>query len=170
PGLKNDPDVALEFARFLRSSAGLSRDKLLARRAVAGLRLAAIRAKGNPELLLRVGESMVETGEVDRARIIFEKALELDPAKYRASLGLADLALRDGKLAHVIHHYRNAARETTQTALVRFTEREATYFGLLNDDDAYLDAELSRISWLQNLDHFRNLALRVVTLGVIVAL
>ena len=60
--------------------------------------------------------------------------------------------------------------ETTQTALVRFTEREATYFGLLNDDDACLDAELSRISWLQNLDHFRNLALRVVTLGVIVAL
>jgi len=71
---------------------------------------------------------MVDAGEIERARMIFEKVLQLDPAKYRASLGLADIALRDGKLAHVIHHFYNAARETDQPALVRFSEREATYF------------------------------------------
>jgi len=170
PGLKNDPMLTLEFARFLQSSAGLSRDKIMARRSIAALRLAAFRAKGNPALLLRIGESMVDVGQIERARMIFENVLKQDPSKYRASLGLADIALRDGKLAHVIHHFYNAARETDQPALVRFSQREATYFKRLNDDDEYLDSELSRISWLQNLEQFRNLSLRVVSLGMILAL
>jgi tetratricopeptide (TPR) repeat protein len=170
PGLKNDPTLTLEFARLLQSSAGLSRNQIMARRSIAALRLAAHRAKENSALLLRIGESMVDAGEIERARTIFEKVLKLDPAKYRASLGLADIALRDGKLAHVIHHFYNAARETDQPALVRFAEREAAYFKRLNDDDEYLDSELSRINWLQNLEQFRNLALRVVTLGMILAL
>jgi len=102
--------------------------------------------------------------------VIFEKVLEQDRSKCRASLGLADIALRDGKLAHVIHHFYNAARETDQPALARFSEREAAYFKRLNDDDEYMDSELSRISWLQNLEQFRNLSLRVVTIGMILAL
>jgi tetratricopeptide (TPR) repeat protein len=166
PGLKHDPTLTLEFARLLQSSAGLSRNQIMARRSIAAFRLAAYRAKDNSALLLRIGESMVDAGEIERARKIFEKVLKLDPAKYRASLGLADIALRDGKLAHVY----NAARETDQPALVRFSEREAAYFKRLNDDDEYLDSELSRIGWLQNLEQFRNLALRVVTLGMILAL
>jgi tetratricopeptide (TPR) repeat protein len=170
PSLKEDGGLALEIARYIRSLAGVSRDSSLIRRSIAALRLAAKRAGDDPGLLLRIGETFLEAGEVAKARLQFEKVLCLDVRSFRASLGLADIALREGKLAHVIHHYDNAARETFDKALKAFSERESSYFRRLNFDDEYLDAELSRISWLQNSEQLRKVSLRLVTACLIVAL
>jgi tetratricopeptide (TPR) repeat protein len=170
PSLKEDGGLSLEIARYIRSLAGVSRDSSLIRRSIAALRLAAKRAGDNPGLLLRIGETFLEAGEVAKARAQFEKVLCIDERSFRASLGLADIALREGKLAHVIHHYDSAARETFDKALKAFSQRESSYFRRLNFDDEYLDAELSRISWLQNSEQLRKISLRLVTAGLIVAL
>jgi hypothetical protein len=85
-------------------------------------------------------------------------------------MGLANLALRDGKLAHVIHQYRDAARSASEKALTAYARREADYYATLNDDDNYLASELRRINWLQHSLRVRRLAARVTNAGILVAL
>jgi hypothetical protein len=85
-------------------------------------------------------------------------------------MGLADLALRDGKLAHVIHHYREAARVSSEQALVRYARREGDYYMLLNDDEEYLATELRRINWLQHFTRVRRLSSRVLNAAILIAL
>ena len=48
---------------------------------------------------VRCNEWLISTAETSKRRI-----------------GLADIALREGKLAHVIHHYQEAARVSSETA------------------------------------------------------
>jgi hypothetical protein len=96
--------------------------------------------------------------------------VELDYGNYKARLGLADLSLREGKLAHVIHHYHEAARVTSEPALSRYARREADYYTLLNDDEDYLVTELRRISWLQNVTRVRRMAGRVTSVAILTAI
>ena len=110
-----------------------------------------MRADEDAALLALIGEGFLECNEAARAERTFQRAIELDPRTFRARLGLADVALRNGKLAHVIHQYRDAAHEASEKALVRYARREAEYYLRLNDDDEYLSAELTRINWLQTL-------------------
>jgi tetratricopeptide (TPR) repeat protein len=159
-----------EFARFLRSQAGSSHDARLLQRSRACLRLAARRAGEDAALLSRIGESFYEYGELQQAARAFSRALELNPRAYRAEIGLAEVALRNGKLAHVIHHYAAAARIAPDEALARHARREADYYDRLNDDDDYLAAELRRINRLQNLHRARRLAARMTIASVLLAL
>jgi hypothetical protein len=85
-------------------------------------------------------------------------------------MGLADIALREGKLAHVIHHYQEAARDASEQALARYARNEGEYYMHLNNDDDYLATELRRISWLQSITRIRRLALRVTNVSVLLAL
>jgi hypothetical protein len=78
--------------------------------------------------------------------------------------------LRNGKLAHVIHYYRDGARLAPDKALGVFARREADYYARLNDDEDYLVAELRRISWLQNSTRVRRLAARVTNASILIAL
>ena len=105
-----------------------------------------------------------------RAERNFQRALQLEPATYRARLGLADVALRSGKLAHVINQYRDAAVATSEKSLVAFANREADYYFSLNDDDDYLSSELRRINWLQTLSHMRRVAARITNASILIAL
>jgi len=162
--------LVFEFARLLRSQASSLRDAKLLSRARAALRLSAMRAKKEPDLLALVGESFLEWGETVRAHSSFQKAIELQPENFRARMGLANLALREGKLAHVIHQYRDAAGTASDKALIRHARREADYYARLNDDDDYLAAELRRINWLQHSLKVRRLAARVANAGILVAL
>lgn len=159
-----------EFARFLRSQASAVSDARLLARARAALRLAARRGSDNALLLTRIGESYFEIGDFDAAARLFSRALELNPHSFRAEIGLAELALRNGKLAHVIHHYDAAARIAPTDAPARFARRESAYYQLLNDDDDYLATELRRISWLQHLNQARRIAARVTFTGILVGL
>src|SRR6185503_2814426 len=114
--IPRDGRLIFDFARLLRSQAGSLSDPKLLSRARAALRLSARRAEREPELLALVGESFLEWGETVRAQNSFQKVIELEPLNFRARIGLANLALRQGKLAHVIHQYRDAAHAASDIA------------------------------------------------------
>ena len=159
-----------DFARLLRSQASAQSDARLLSRARAALRLASIRAKNDAILLPLIGESFLECGDARHARRALEKAVEIDSENFKARVGLADIALREGKLAHVIHHYQEAARVSSEQALARYARSESDYYMQLNNDDDYLAAELRRINWLQSVTRIRRLALRVTNASVLLAL
>jgi len=168
--IPKDGRLIFQFARLLRSQASSLSDARLLSRARAALRLSAMRAGKEPELLALVGESFLEWGETLRAQNTFQRAIELQPQNFRAHIGLANLALRDGKLAHVIHQYRDAAHAAADKALSQHAVREADYYALLNDDDDYLVTELRRINLLQHSLKVRRLAARVTNASILVAL
>lgn len=159
-----------DFARLLRSQASAQSDARLLSRARAALRLACARAGNDLILLPLIGESLLECGDARQARIALHRAVEIDSASYKARLGLADLALREGKLAHVIHHYHEAARVSSEESLARYAHREADYYRRLNDDEDYLATELRRINWLQTITRLRKLSARVTNVGILFAL
>jgi len=159
-----------DFARLLRSQASAQSDARLLSRARAALRLACARAGNDLVLLPLIGESLLECGDARQARIALQKAVEIDGSNYKARVGLADLALREGKLAHVIHHYHEAARVSSDDALVRYAHREAEYYHRLNDDEDYLATELRRINWLQTITRVRRLSARVTNVGILFAI
>jgi hypothetical protein len=158
-----------DFARLLRSQASAQADARLLSRARAALRLASIRAENDPVLLPLIGESFLECGDARYARRALQKVIEIDSGNFKARVGLADLALREGKLAHVIHHYHEAARVTSEESLARYASSEGDYYMQLNNDDDYLAAELRRINWLQSVTRLRRLALRVTNASVLLA-
>ena len=159
-----------DFARLLRSQASAQSDARLLSRARAALRLACARAGHDLVLLPLIGESFLECGDSRQARIALQRAVEVDSSNYKARLGLADLALREGKLAHVIHHYHEAARVSSEEALIRYADREADYYRRLNDDEDYLATELRRINWLHTVTRVRRLAARLTNVGILIAL
>ena len=159
-----------DFARLLRSMASAQADARLLSRARAALRLARIRAKDDLVLLPLIGVSFLECGDARHARRALEKVVELDNGNFKARVGLADIALREGKLAHVIHHYHEAARVSSEEALARYARSEGDYYMQLNNDDDYLAAELRRINWLQSVTRIRRLALRVTNASVLLAI
>lgn len=159
-----------DFARLLRSQASAQADARMLSRARAALRLASIRAENDVVLLPLIGESFLECGDARHARRALERVVEIDSGNFKARVGLADIALREGKLAHVIHHYQEAARVSSEQALARYARSEGEYYLQLNNDDDYLAAELRRINWLQNVTRIRRLALRVTNASVLLAL
>src|SRR5687767_11667546 len=159
-----------DFARLLRSQASANADARLLSRARAALRLASIRGRNDLVLLPLLGESFLECGDARQARHALQKAIEIDSGNFKARVGLADIALREGKLAHVIHHYQEAARDASEQALARYARNEGEYYMQLNNDDDYLATELRRISWLQSVTRIRRFALRVTNVSVLMAL
>ena len=158
-----------DFARLLRSQASAQGDARLLSRARAALRLASSRAKNDLVLLPLIGESLLECGDARQARHALKRVVELDSGNFKARVGLADIALREGKLAHVIHHYQEAARVSSEQALARYARSEGEYYSQLNNDDDYLATELRRISWLQTVTRIRRLTLRITNFGVLLA-
>ena len=168
--MPQDGGLIFEFSRLLRSQASAMGDARLLLRARAGLRLAASRAGGDSDLLSRIGESLFEYGDLHQAARVFRHALTLDPRSVRAELGLAEVALRNGKLAHVIHHYNAAARIATNESTMRFSRREAEYYARLNDDDNYLASELRRFGWLRQIQRARRFSMRMTLASLVLLL
>src|SRR5258708_9919039 len=96
--------------------------------------------------------------------------MDLDENAYRAQLGLAEVALTDGKLAHVIHHYNDAVRIAPDKATGSLARREADYYSRLNSDEDYLAAELRRMNWLEVANRVQRLTARVSFAAMLVAL
>ncbi len=159
-----------DFARLLRSQASALGDARLLSRARAAFRLSSVRAGNDSKLFSQIGESLLECGEPERAEKSFLRAIDLEAKNFRARLGLADTALRNGKLAHVIHQYRDAAEAAIDKATLIHARGEADYYALLNDDDDYLAAELRRMSWLQHFTRIRKLAAQVTNASILIAL
>ena len=159
-----------EYARLLKSQASAFSNARLLSRACAALALAARRGSNNAELLERVGESFLEYCDPLRAARVFRRAVDLDENAYRAQLGLAEVALTQGKLAHVIHHYNEAARIAADKAGGRLARREADYYSRLNSDEDYLAAELRRMNWLESAGKIQRLTARISFASLLVAL
>lgn len=159
-----------EYARLLKSQASALGDARLLSRACAALSLAARRDSKDARLLERLGESFLEYCDVPRAAKMFRRALEADENSYRAQLGLAEVALAEGKLAHVIHHYNDAGRIAPDKAAARLARREADYYSRLNDDEDYLASELRRMNWLEGATRIQRLTARVSFAAVLIAL
>jgi tetratricopeptide (TPR) repeat protein len=164
------PWLIYEYARMLKSQASAFSDARLLGRACAALRLAAMRGSHDAILLSRIGESFLEYGDPVRAAKLFRRALDVDENGYRAQLGLAEVALTDGKLAHVIHHYADAARIAPDQATAGLARREADYYSRLNSDEDYLAAELRRMNWLEGANRVQRLTARVSFAAMLIAL
>ena len=151
-----NPELLYEMSRFFHSSAQAEDSRLL-QRSDACLRLASRLAGREADLLERIGEAFFERLDYKRASDCFRRALELDPARFRANVGMAEIALRDGKLAHVAHYY-NAAAGSPDAAIARLAEREAKYYERLMTDEDFLESELRRIRAANQIRWARRLA------------
>ena len=165
-----DPWLLYQYARFLRSQASAFGNAHLLSRACAALKLSSLRGSEDARLLERVGESFFEFGQPARATKTLRRALDLDRNSFRASIALAEIALSEGKLAHVIHHYRDAASMSPDAASARMARREADYYARLNDDDDYLTAELRRMNWLEGATRIQQFSARVSFAALFIAL
>ena len=162
-----NPALLYEMSRFFRTSAHAEDAKLM-QRSDACLRLAARLAGSQADLLERIGEAFFERLDYKRATDCFRRALDMDPTRFRANIGLAEIALRDGKLAHVAHYY-HAAAANDDAAIARLAQREAEYYERLMGDDDFLEAELRRIRVTNQLRWARRLSALVFVLAWLVA-
>lgn len=163
-----DARLLFEFAECIRSVAGSEKDPKLERKALAMMRLAERHASADRDLLSRIGEFYFRTGDWHRAGLVFKRVTEKSGENFRTLRGLAELSLREGKLAHVIHNFAAAERTASTSALRRWTRTEVDYFSHLNEDEEYMDLEISRVNLLDTLDRTRRSSVRIALLGFIV--
>ena len=157
----SDARLLFDFARSLHSFAGVERDIKLERRALAALRLSERRASNDSELLLKLGELYFQIGEWRRAGNVFRSVLDSIGDNFRAARGLAEIALREGKIAHVIHHFSTANRLADTPSLRRWSKAEADYFAHLNSDTEYMELEIGRVSMLETIERSKRTTLRI---------
>jgi tetratricopeptide (TPR) repeat protein len=157
--------LLFESARCLYSYAGLQRDEKLRHKAGAVMRLAERHGSGNADFLSRLGESYLQYADEKRARNVFMRALDLDADNFRSSKGLAEIALREGKLAHVVHHFSTALRAAKNNALKEWTQDEIDYFMRLNNDEDYMDVEIRRINLLETVQRNKAITMRISLFG-----
>jgi tetratricopeptide (TPR) repeat protein len=157
--------LLFDFGRCLYSFAGSERSEKMEKKALAALRLAEKRAGRDSRLLARLGESYFQYGDWRRAQKAFQKSLDEAEENFRSERGLAEISLREGKIAHVIHHFSTANRLAETPALRRWTQNESEYFSRLNNDDDYMDLEISRVNMLETLERSKKTALRISIFG-----
>jgi tetratricopeptide (TPR) repeat protein len=161
-----DARLLFDFARCLYSFAGVERDPRLERKAMAVLRLSQQRAGSDGELLARLGEWYFQIGEFGRAGNVFQRVADRIGENFRAARGLAEIALREGKIAHVIHHFAAAKRVAETPALRRWAGLEADYFAHLNDDEEYMEMEIGRVNLLETVEVSKRTSLRIAVLAI----
>lgn len=155
-----------DLARCLFVMSGIRRDSKLHRRSVAALRLAERHSRDDGDLLARLGETYFQLGDIKRATAAFLNAIE-HGSGYLGSRGLAEIALREGKLAHVVHQFSSAHENARSRAAKRFSQGEADYFGNLTSDTEYLDLEVHRVNLVNSLAKAGRTALTVTLFGLI---
>ncbi len=161
-----DGRLLFEFARCLHSFAGVERDSKLERRALAALRLSERRVNGDDDMLVRLGEWYFQIGEWRRAGHVFQSALDKMGENFRTARGLAEIALREGKIAHVIHHFSTANRVAETPSLRRWSKGEAEYFSNLNSDAEYMELEIGRVNLLETVETSKKTTLRITFLAL----
>jgi len=163
-----DARLLFEFAECIRSVAGSEGDEKLERKALAMMRLAERHAANDGDLLARIGESYFHSGEWQRAGVVFKRVTDALGENFRTLRGMAELSLREGKIAHVIHNFSAAERLAATNSLRRWTKTEVDYFSHLNDDEEYMELEISRVNLLDTLDRTQRSSVRVALVGLVV--
>ncbi len=162
-----DAKLLFEFAECIRSVAGSESDQKLERRSRAMMRLAERYAGDDDRLLSRIGESYFQIGEWRRAGIVFKRVVGAVGKNFRTLRGQAELALREGKIAHVIHNFSAAEQVAATNSLRRWTKTEVDYFSHLNEDEEYMELEISRVNLLDTLDRTKRSSFRLNTVGFV---
>lgn len=162
--------LLFEFGRCLHSYASSEHNEKLEHKAKAALRLAEHRAGKDSELLARLGESYFQYGEWERARVAFNKALSIAGESFRSVRGLAEIALREGKIAHVIHHFASATHFAESSALKTWASKEKEYFAALSDNDRYMESEIRRINMLESMEKGKRLSMRFALMGMAIVI
>jgi hypothetical protein len=162
----HDGQLLFDFGRCLQSISISRKSDRLRRRSVAALCLAERYSDGNADLLTRLGEAYFQADEWHRAESIFKRVTEDIGDNFRAIRGLAEIALHEGKIAHVIHHFSTANRIAATPALRRWSRHEADYFSRLNDDEEYMDIEIARVNLLEKLEKAAITSLKIVLLSL----
>ncbi|MBP7415544.1 MAG: hypothetical protein KA831_02740 [Pyrinomonadaceae bacterium] len=160
-----DGRLLFEFARCLHAFAGVRRDPRLERKALAALRLSERHVTDDGDLSSRLGEYYFSLGETRRAEIIFQRVFDHIGENFRAARGLAEMSLRDGKIAHVIHKFSTANRLAETPGLRRWTRGEADYFSSLNSDEEYMELEIGRVNLLDTLERSKRTTLNITFLS-----
>ena len=161
----SDAKLLFDFARCLYSFASVERDDKLEHRALAALRLSERRGAEDADLMVRLGEWYFQIGEWRRAENLFDNALARVGENFRSARGLAEIALREGKIAHVIHHFSTATRLAETPSLRRWSRGEAKYFSNLNSDNEYMELEVSRVNMLGTVENSKKTTLRIIFLS-----
>ena len=162
-----DARLIFDFARCLHSFAGSEKSEKLRRKSFAALRLAEKRGAADGELLARLGETYFQYGDWRRASMLFHKALEMTATNFRATRGLAEIALREGKIGYVILHFAAANRLAETPALRRWTQNENDYFSRLNSDEDYMELEISRVNLLETLENLQKTCLKLAVFSLV---
>lgn len=163
-----DAHLLFEFAACVRSLAGSEQDEKLEHKALALLRLAERHAREDRDLLARIGECYSQIGEWRRAAIVFKRVADAFGDNFRTLRGMAELSLREGKIAHVIHNFAAAEQQAKSSSLRRWTKTEVEYFSHLNSDEEYMELEISRVNLLDTLERTKRSSLRIAIFGFIV--
>lgn len=163
--MPRDARLLFDYALCLRTYAGAQRDRAAERRALAMVRLAERRAGDDGELLARIGEGYFQFGEWKRASAVFKKAVERAGERFRTMIGLAEIALHEGKIAHVIHNFIAAGEIARTPSLRRWTKHEIDYFSRLNNDEEYMELEISRMNLLDTFEAVKRSSLRIAMVG-----
>ncbi|MCC6825958.1 MAG: hypothetical protein IT172_09475 [Acidobacteria bacterium] len=158
--------VIFDLGRCLNVIAAIKRDKRLQRRSIAALRLAENRASNDADLLTRLGEMYFHVGEWRRSAAVFVKTLDSGKA-FKARHGRAELALHDGKLAHVVNEFAAAYSAAKTAALRRYARKESEYFRNLSNDEEYLELEVGRVNLLGSITNARRTCLRIASFAMI---
>ena len=162
-----DARLIFDFARCLHSFAGSEKSEKLRRKSFVALRLAEKRGAADGELLARLGETYFQYGDWRRASMLFHKALEMTATNFRATRGLAEIALREGKIGYVILHFAAANRLAETPALRRWTQNENDYFSRLNSDEDYMELEISRVNLLETLENLQKTCLKLAVFSLV---
>lgn len=149
-----DPRILLDLARGMHSYAGSERSEKLRLRSIAALRLSSRYAGEDAGLIARIGEAFSQFGRWRLAESAFRRAIESGGDCFLAFRGLAEAAMREGKLAHVIHQFDAANIAAGSNALRRWASGEAAYFARLNSDDEFLEMESSRVQLADSLGRY----------------
>jgi len=160
-----DAWLIFDFARCLHSFAGSEKNEKLRRKSFAALRLVEKYGQDDVDLLARLGEIYFQYNEWQRAASVFKQAIDSFGTNFRTVRGLAEIALREGKIAHVIHHFSTANRLAETSALRRWTQKESDYFSRLNADEDYMEMEISRVNLLESLENAKKTCLRIALVG-----
>jgi tetratricopeptide (TPR) repeat protein len=162
--------LTYEFARCLLSFAGTEHNEKLQAKALAALRLAGMRGREDAALLARLGETYLQFDREIDARRMFQRAVDIAGESFRGAKGLAEVALREGKLAHVVHHFSSAIHAAKPEALKSWAKTEVEYFMRLTNDEDYLDIEVRRINLLEGVRRNKGVTMRLSLLGFFVIL
>lgn len=158
--------IIYDFARTLGSFASAESNLRLKNRSLAALRLAEKYAGEDADLLARLGETYLQFDQPIRAMAIFRRCVSaIGDAAFLAARGLAEIALREGKIAHVIHNFSKANEIAGTASLRRWTSIEAQYFSHLQSDNDYLELEVSRINLLESIGRIHNTSRVIASLS-----